>query len=103
METSHLLAEERRKPPSHDSRCEFYTVLRRSVHGAVIRTKIMPSPGTHQPPPDDPASFRYLHSLVPGRMPATLSLTLWYPAQHSSRTSPAFFLGQQKRAFSGPS
>jgi hypothetical protein len=64
---------DRRKPPSHDSRFGFSEGLRRSMHTALIRTQNMPSPGTHQPPPNVLASFCYLCSPI---LTACLRLSL---------------------------
>jgi hypothetical protein len=93
-----------RMPPSHDRRSWFSVGPHRSKHTALIRAQSMPSLGTHQPHPDVLASFHYLCSLIPHRMPATPSLHVdFLPNTHTYTFSPSFFLDQQNLPFSEPS
>jgi hypothetical protein len=50
-------------------------------------------------------SFRYPCSLIPPspHMPVTLSLTYWFPSQHTLTLPPVFFLDLQNCPFSKPS
>jgi hypothetical protein len=91
-----------RKPPQHESRTGFSIGPRRSIHTARIRAQTMPSPGTHQLPPQS-AGFLLLPPLSHPPPHACNWLTSHrFPSQHTLTPFAVFLLDQQNHPLSGP-